>query len=328
MATIPTLLAAETGMFESTVTRIMRDAPVRYKLYHIPKRNGGERLIAQPSREVKALQRALVDVLLRGLPVHQCATAYREGLSIADNARRHSGNGPILKMDFADFFPSIRSVDWKNYCERTGCLTDEEDVALTSSLLFRRAKGHRELRLAIGAPSSPILSNVLMYEFDEFVQQTLQKDQVEYTRYADDLTFSGSKTGFLTVVPPTIALAMREFRSPRVTLNAAKTVYATRKYKRFVTGLILANDGSVTIGRSRKRLLHASVHRAKVGKLGLMELAQLSGYLAFVNAVEPGFLGTLRQKYGSEIMDRLRKDVPRELVASATAARAPRAPNV
>src|SRR5690348_5091683 len=108
-------LSAETGLRALDVQRIATSAPVRYKFYSIPKRSGGLRRIAQPAREVKALQRALQKILLDDLPVHQCAKAYRKGLSIRDNAMAHAENGPILKLDLQEFFPSLKSSDWVAY---------------------------------------------------------------------------------------------------------------------------------------------------------------------------------------------------------------------
>lgn len=301
-------LSQETGMREHEVHRIMNTAPNRYKVYQIPKRTGGLRTIAQPAREVKLLQRCLVDVLLKHLPTHDCATAYRSGTSILDNALPHAGNGPILKLDLKDFFPSIRSEDWVAYCRRTGCLENELDIELTARLLFRRAKGASVLRLAIGAPSSPVLSNILMYEFDVRVIEALASEkQVVYTRYADDMTFSAPRTGYLTKVIQKVVRVIRVLESPRLTLNREKTVYVTKKYGRSVTGLTLANDGRVTIGREKKRLIRSAVHRAVLGELSASELQVLSGMLAYINAVEPNYLDVLRAKYGADEVAKIQK---------------------
>lgn len=316
MATILSRLAQETGLPEFAIARLMRSAPIRYKRYTIPKRSGGLRLIAQPAREVKVLQKALVDVLLDGLPVHDAATAYRPGKSILSNAAPHSQGGPILKMDFTDFFSSIRASDWRRYCIDTGCLVDEDEIEITSSLLFHRQPHTRELRLAIGAPSSPAISNLLMFDFDSLVYHECKEQGVTYTRYADDLTFSAPRTGHLNAVRKIVYGALSDLSYPRITVNEQKTVLATKKYKRFVTGLVLANDGRITIGREKKRLISAKVHRFMLGKMSFLEVAQLSGHLAHINAVEPGFLVVLRKKYGDDTLARLTKEVPKQLLSA------------
>jgi retron-type reverse transcriptase len=299
MSGIAQRLAVETGLLEHAVRKIMLRAPVRYKDYPIPKRNGGTRQISQPAREVKLVQRALVTILISGLPVHEAATAYRPGASIRDNAGRHAGFRQILKLDFENFFPSIKDRDWLHYCITTGCLSSEEDIALTTSLLFRREKGLSRLRLAIGAPSSPSLSNALMFDFDKLVSERLSGENVIYSRYADDLTFSAPRTGYFKNVERVVKSALREIEYPRLKINQEKTTFVTTKFHRFVTGLTLANDGRVTIGRERKRRIRAEVHHFCLGKLDEDQVLRLSGTLAFVNAVEPAFLTVLDAKYGA-----------------------------
>lgn len=248
---LPMLIAA-TGLNEHDVLRVLRNAPVRYKLYQIPKRRGGVRTIAQPAREVKALQRALVDGLLSRLPVHSSAMAYREGLSIGDNAAAHAKNGPILKFDFSNFFPSITAKDWHNYCARTSIFDNDHDVNLSTKILFHKSEGRAALRLAIGAPSSPCLSNVLMYDFDMLVSKLASEDYVTYTRYADDITFSARRTGYLTGIERMLRGVLLQIKSPALKINERKTVLATPKYKRLVTGLILTNEGGFPLGVNAK----------------------------------------------------------------------------
>ncbi|TGR29100.1 MULTISPECIES: retron St85 family RNA-directed DNA polymerase [unclassified Mesorhizobium] len=307
MVGIIELLAINTGMDTGLVERIMVTAPVRYKTYFIPKRHGGLRKISQPALEVKVLQRALIEVLLNELPVHDAATAYRTGMSIKDNALRHAGHGPIMKMDFKEFFPSIFARDWDQYCETTEVLTEPREIYLTTRLMFQRPRDSSLLRLAIGAPSSPVLSNALLFEFDEMLTAEVAKDHVVYTRYADDLTFSAPRTGHLVNVEKAVRTVIKAIRRPKLTINEDKTQRITTKFGRHVTGLTLTNDGEVSVGHERKRQLHAAVHRALHGKLDVIELGKLKGILGFVNSAEPEFIVTLRKKYGSKIIDSIQK---------------------
>ena len=304
-------LMVATGLTETQIRRIVHNAPDRYKTYKIPKRNGTLRTISQPAKEVKLLQRALSDVLLSGLSVHPSAMAYRKGLSIRDNAKVHKDNGPIIKMDLLDFFPSIKKSDWVKYCNETKCLNNYEDIEITSNLLFHRPRGSRVLRLAIGAPSSPILSNALMFKFDCEVTQALASGRVVYTRYADDLTFSAPRTGYLHGVIQLVVKIARRLEYPHIQINNGKTVYVTKKYRRVVTGLTLSNEGDITIGRHRKRQIHAAVHRAAIQEISDDEMQRLCGILAYVNAVEPDFIDTLRRKYGGNIISKIQSSVVR-----------------
>ncbi len=266
------------------------------------------RRISQPAREVKLLQRALMSILLKRLPIHPCATAYREGVSLLDNVKPHAGAGrPILKLDFKDFFSSLRGADWGIYCRASLKELSEEDVRLTAHLLFQRQLGN--LRLAIGAPSSPMISNILLFEFDTLVANAVAKDKVAFTRYADDMTFSAARTGYLTGVLKAVASIIRKLDSPRLHINAEKTVYATAKFKRSVTGLILSNQGGVSIGRDSKRRIHATVHNALENNLSEDELRSLAGNLAYINSVEKEFIDVLRKKYGNDIINKIQHHV-------------------
>ena len=307
MSDLISKLIAGTGLSERDVLKIISNAPRRYKEYTIPKRTGGVRHIAQPARELKALQRVLQSEYLDILPVHPSAMAYRIGRSIRDNALAHVENGPIMKFDFKDFFPSIRVRDWEAYCSDRGLFSDHYERFQASQIMFYKPKGSGHLRLAIGAPTSPHLSNLLMFEFDALITEEVQKNYVTYTRYADDLTFSAKRTGYLTGVQSAVQKAIRQVRWPRLILNDEKTVLATTKFHRQVTGLILSNDKKVSLGRDRKRKISAAVHHAKFGKLDQKMAANLAGLLAFAHAVEPEFVSRLEKKYGREILDWLKK---------------------
>jgi RNA-directed DNA polymerase len=300
------LLTAGTGLSEPDVIRIVTNAPLRYKNYTIPKRNGGERVISQPARELKVLQRILTGEFLSKLPIHQSATAYRIGTSIKHNALAHAPNGPILKFDFQNFFPSISARDWTIYCEREGLLRDARDLWISTSIFFHRWSRQGRLSLAIGAPSSPCLSNVLMHAFDTKIAGAVENDHVTYTRYADDLTFSAKRTGYLNQVEKILRRTIKEIKSPSLTLNESKTVLATKKYKRFVTGLTLTNDGNVSLGRERKRKIRAALKHYADNKLDIQEQAKLAGLLAFASDIERDFVSRMERKYGSDLLRALK----------------------
>lgn len=306
MSKLLPLLIAGTGLSEPDIIRIVSNAPLRYKNYRIPKRHGGERTISQPARELKVLQRILTEEFLSKLPVHQSATAYRAGTSIKHNALAHASNGPILKFDFANFFPSISARDWAAYCERERLMLETRDLWISTNIFFHSWSRQGRLSLAIGAPSSPCLSNLLMNAFDEKIADAVASDQVTYTRYADDLTFSAKRTGYLNQVEKTLRRIIKEIKSPSLTLNESKTTLATMKYRRFVTGLTLTNDGKISLGRERKRRIRAALKYYADDKLNIREQAKLAGLIAFAHDVEREFVVRMERKYGSELLQALK----------------------
>ena len=188
-------------MTDSELSKLIRSAPKRYKVFQIPKRTPGQfRTIAQPAREVKALQYWVMNNILNQLPVHSSATAYRKNVNIADNARPHLHSRYLLKLDFKDFFPSIKARDFQLYMAAQTPSRDKEDLSLLCRILFWMPKGENGLCLSIGAPSSPVLSNILLYQFDQQVTGFCEGLGVSYTRYADDMSFSANKSLLLKSV--------------------------------------------------------------------------------------------------------------------------------
>lgn len=301
-------LSIELGLGSSVAAQLIRSAPERYAHYKIPKRKGGERDISQPASELKIVQRALIDWLLSKLPVHPAATAYAEGTSIRLNAARHAENGPIKKYDFRDFFPSLTEHAWLWYCQKHE-ICDRQNAITLARLLFMRPPGGSILRLSIGAPSSPILSNILMYQFDRTIAERVGEHYVTYTRYADDLTFSAQRTGYLTSVDKILRQTIAELPYPRLRINEDKTVTATTKFRREVTGLILTNDQRVSLGRARKRELRSRIHHFKEGKLDIDQAVKLAGHMAFARDVEPEFYTRMERVYGANTIKALKNTV-------------------
>lgn len=187
-------LAAALGMPENDVARIAQAAPRHYKLFTIPKRSGTDRrVIAQPGRDVKAMQRHVVAVTLARLPIHPIATAYRAGRSIADNAAAHAGKRVILKLDFRDFFNSVTPHDLAAVLDGapSAAITTADRVLLNAILFWLNPLDNR-LCLAIGAPSSPFLSNAVMEPLDRQFAAIARAHAVRCTRYADDITLSAN----------------------------------------------------------------------------------------------------------------------------------------
>jgi len=279
------------------LTVLIETAPARYKDHYIQKRHGrGMRLISQPSSEIKFLQRLIVAYELCDVPIHDAAIAYQTGRSIKDHALPHANGRYLLKLDFKDFFPSLRADTLKYRLGRDKNFSDIE-LWILCQLLCRRNRKTGKLELSIGAPSSPFISNYLLWEFDSLLTSFCSKLDVRYTRYADDLAFSTSKPKVLDEVQEKVSSLLRDLDYLGVSLNQDKTVNVSKKNQRTLTGLRLSNDGAVSIGRDKKRKLRAIMHAFSQNQLLAEEVNQLRGKLAFVFSVDPEFVTTLLKKY-------------------------------
>jgi RNA-directed DNA polymerase len=288
-------MASDLAMLPSHLAKIIQTAPLRYKLFEITKKSGGVREVAQPAREVKAIQRWVIDNIGPRLPIHEAATAYRNESSIRKNAAAHASSRYMLKLDFTNFFPSILKRDIDSHLSRH-CheLLDPEACKLIAHVCCWAPRRQPPLRLCIGAPSSPLFSNSLMFEFDSHLSSVAKKESVVYTRYADDITISSRKRGKIDHFDKFVKLILAELPYPRLTLNEAKTVRASRAGKRVITGLVITPEGNLSIGRDRKRLIRAMYHRSLTNEISEKEAQKLCGLLAFADNIEPGFSQRLK----------------------------------
>lgn len=287
------------------LNELIYTAPFRYKDHYIEKRNGrGKRLISQPTKEVKYLQRYLLTHILGNLPIHSAATAYRRNLSIKDHALPHAGARYLLKIDFQDFFPSITSESLAGRLKNDLTLNDLE-IDLILKVLCRYDTHTTTLRLSIGSPSSPYISNYFLFDFDTLVSEFCEANDVFYTRYADDLAFSSNTPKALDKIHAYIESTLKRPENINININHNKTVNVSKKNRRTLVGLTLSNAGTVSLGRNAKRDLRNQLYRASKGGISQADMQKLKGQLAFLFSVDPEFVRSLCQKYAVEKVSEL-----------------------
>lgn len=285
----------------------LHDAPKKYKIYTIPKRTSGLRIIAQPIPELKDYQRFIISIFKDIFPVHECCMAYTVGKNIKQNALIHSQNLFFLKMDFMDFFNSITpTLLWEAF-ERENIELHNLDKEFIEKILFwKRSKYSQKLCLSIGAPSSPFISNFLMYSFDVELDQYCKQKGITFTRYADDLTFSTATTNILFDLPNKVREILLNIYGKQIKVNQVKTVFSSKKNNRHVTGLTITNESYVSIGRKKKRYIKHLVYSYIEKRITSEDLNYLRGYLGFIQYVEPNFLKALELKYEKTIIQEIR----------------------
>lgn len=287
------------------VKLVGRYAARYYRHFQIPKRAGGKRTICQPSAVLKAFQYWLTQNLVAYLPVSEYATAYRLGCSIKRNAGFHLGAKHVLHLDVKDYFPSIKSsmlldrisVDGKKI--PGGDRLDDEDFQLISWICFL------EDQLTIGSVCAPAISNAVMYPLDCEVAAQVRALKLTYTRYADDMVFSGPDFIDNKFVPQVQAL----LSTHGLQLNDRKTRFMGGADKQLVTGITL-NSGRLSIGRERKDGIRKMLYVWL--KTGQGTPARIMGHLQFLRDVEPETFNSLIQKYNflfkTNIMARFKDD--------------------
>ncbi len=295
------------GFELAVVIQMTGKAQRTYRHYQIPKKKKGLRTIFHPSKETKSIQYALMHILAETLTPHECAFAFKRGLSspLRKNAETHAPFAYSLRVDFKDFFPSIKPDDLFVAITDPGNpkrmeLVPEDREFLSQAFFVKLADG--SLGLPIGAPSSPMLSNGVMRSLDLAIHSLAKNREFVYTRYADDLVFStaqkNASKGFLDELRQLISKS----EHPRLTINEEKTLFMSRNCRRVVTGMTIDPSGTLSVGRARKRFIRKLLNDFEHGSLIMKQPHILQGNLAFILDVEPRFYDRLCLKYGADVV--------------------------
>ena len=300
-------LCKELFVSKQEIDDFVLSAPKMYKVYSIPKRTSGKRVIAQPAKRLKDYQRALISLLEQILPVHKSAFAYRKNLSVKENAMQHQNSSYLLKMDFQNFFYSITPDLFFSVLQNLNISVSSEDYYLLTQLLFfcPSKKTGGKLVMSIGAPSSPFISNSIMFFFDTAVYEVCLSKGITYTRYADDLTFSCNKKNSLFDLPALMKQFLVEHFKGRIIINESKTVFSSKANNRHVTGITITNDDCLSIGRQRKRYISSLIHQFSLKQLPEEDISYLQGLLAFACHIEPHFKESMIKKYSFETISQI-----------------------
>jgi RNA-directed DNA polymerase len=228
-----------------------------YRSFRIPKRSGGQRLISVPAPPLAHAQRWIDYNILRRLPVSECAQGYMASKSHITNAAYHINQPGILHVDIVNFFPSITLEMVKKV------FIDLSYPPKIVSMLARLCT--HDGRLPQGAPSSPCLSNVIFKPIDEVLALFAERNGLKYSRYVDDIIFSGDPEK-LKIVKNEIRIILASFH---FMVNERKT-YVQDGNKKIVTGISIGT-GSLKVPRRRRReyaqSIFNSIKRIEAGEL-------------------------------------------------------------
>ncbi|EEO01736.1 TPA: retron St85 family RNA-directed DNA polymerase [Vibrio cholerae] len=294
----------------SNFTNLLRAIPSKhYKVYKIPKKRLGFRTIAQPTPAIKVIQKQIVDYLIPKTSIHTSALAYVSGKGVKDNALQHVKSDYLLKVDLENFFNSITPKMLVKALKHQGIDVSETDIMVLSQFLFWNItkKANGKLVLSIGAPSSPFVSNLVMFAFDQRMSKLCRSRDITYTRYADDLTFSTTHKNILFQHLNEVRKVLKKEFGARLVLNESKTVFSSKAHNRHVTGVTLTNNNKISLGRDKKRYISSLIHKFKLGLLEREDIYHLQGLISYAKHIEVRFLHKMSSKYGANVLDLIRK---------------------
>jgi hypothetical protein len=296
------------------LARRHRGSPLEHYRYRVlAKRTGGVRVIEAPKERLKALQRQILTQILGRIPPHPSAHGFVHGRSIRTFAAPHVKQRVILRMDLAEFFPSISRARIQAMFRTAGYPESVADLlgGICTNVTPRDiAKGdawrwYGSLHLPQGAPTSPALANICAWRMDRRLCSLAEACGAVYTRYADDLAFSGDEAFERSVERfATLAAVIVEDEGFRV--NHHKTRIMRQSVRQHLAGLV-ANQ-RLNVRRAEFDLLkailtncvrHGPNGQNREGHPRFRE--HLEGRVAFVESINPGKGRRLR-----EILERIR----------------------
>lgn len=233
-------LLAHLGVSPRELKKIWWYRGKMYRVFSIAKGRGKTRLICAPDRRLKMLQRKLAPLLDKIYRVRNPVHGFIVDRSVKTNAQAHRARRFVLNVDLHNFFPTITENRIIGLLQAVGC--DHRVAEIVARLTCYN--GH----LPQGAPTSPVLSNMICYRLDTELLRIAKSARAIYTRYADDITFSGYQppTPLFEAGPPAVGKFSPDLLSTALraallgngfTINPHKVHYADRNSRRIVTGV-------------------------------------------------------------------------------------------
>ena len=210
-----------------------------YFKHFIPKQTGGHRVIYEPNSTLKKVQRRINNGILKKIQISDYAFAYVSGRNILSNARPHVGNPILLKLDIHHFFDNI-------HFDSVFGIFRNEGHSIEFSRLIAGLVTIDDF-LPQGAPTSPAISNIYLKKFDEEIGEYCKKNNIVYTRYSDDLTFSMQHFD-----PDLVKVVKEKLKALNLELNKKKSKIFSGPLQKRVTGIVVNEKPQVPTDFRRK----------------------------------------------------------------------------
>lgn len=281
-----------------------------YRTLRLPKHDGSFRRIDAPDFLMKTVQSNLLRHFLEQQPVSPYAAAYHKHAAPAAHARLHVQSKRLLKLDVKDFFPNITFPMVRQHAFPGRLLPPAVGILLASLCCLRET-------LPQGSPASPYISNLIMRPFDDYMGGWCEEQEIRYSRYCDDMTFSGDFDCEMVLHKVKGFLSAMGF-----TLNEKKTHIAVAGQRQTVTGVVVNEKPQVSRAYRKKirqeiyycqtyglksHLIHSGINASPAAYLHTL-LGKINWVLA-VNPEDDEFSG-----YRIQIKKWMKEESPQESI--------------
>ena len=235
------------------------------------------------------------------LPISSYAYAYIRGKSIKQHAAVHVKSRFILHLDITNFFESITNRHISDVIMRNKDLYKNINIEALIDDICKISL--RNDKLCIGSVCSPVISNVIMNNFDIEVSKYCESKRLKYTRYADDIYISS-----LTFIDTDILEYIKvHLEKMGFSINMKKTRFMSSKNRKTVTGITITHDKQISVGTDMHNKIKSMVYNKIVKGVGNTE--KIMGYLSYIKDIEPLFYNKIITKYSKygNVIDEINK---------------------
>ncbi|WP_373509557.1 reverse transcriptase domain-containing protein [Thiocapsa sp.] len=253
-------IAQTLGTTVARINHYLYPKPRGYRVFKIPKKGGGERVIVAPSGPVSVWQRQLADLLRDAYRARSSVHGFCLDRSVATNASCHLAMRWVLNLDLKDFFGTIHFGRVKGFfCSHPFEIPNGAAAVLAQMCCY-------DGKLAQGSPSAPIISNWVCRGLDRALSSLARNYRCTYTRYADDITFSSNRRVMGSGIVAghdhssvTLGSELREIIGDHgFVVNDAKVYLRGKTDRQEVTGLVVNKKRNVR--RTYLREIRAALH--------------------------------------------------------------------
>ena len=237
------ILAKDLNVSSKTLYRLSNNINAHYHAKTMNKSDGGKRVLSIPDPILKHVQKRINEVILSCMPVSVYAKAYNPGDSPLRNAAPHLQHRIVIKLDIRQFFDHVTYPIVKEKVFKKELFSESNRILLSILCMYDES-------LPQGAPTSPAVSNILLYDFDNRMGEWCRQRSIVYTRYCDDMTFSGEFENWYTI--DVIRRVRSELKKYGLFINGKKTQILHDGQRKKITGIVVNDKANVPIEYRKK----------------------------------------------------------------------------
>lgn len=273
------------GYMHTYITRVKTSTFFFYRHFKIKKKNGGNRTISEPLPNLKEIQNFILKEILYTQKVSKYCKSYIPKKNIKEYLKFHVNEKQVLTLDIENFFPSIKFNHVYNLFINLGFekkLSEYLSFLCTYIDIKDNEKNHLRY-LPQGAPTSPYLSNLILKDFDDKIANYCYENKIKYTRYADDMAFSGNEINQEKLIDFVKSNLLKDLN---INLNMDKVNFMKQNQPQIISGVIV--NEKLQLPKKDRSHIRNQVHHIKTHTL--------EGHLKWINENRENYLSHLLGK--------------------------------